>query len=188
MTVTVTNLLAGPSNLYIGVFGAAEPATAIATITTPTPWYDCGGTSGGLKLKVTEDYFELDVDQITAIPESRLQKWSASLMTNLAEITLENMARIENELAAAVVTVSMDKKLNLGLKVPGAPPNYVALLMDGKSPSGKNRRVIIRRALQVGDVEQANAKDGQTLLPAEWRAHYVSASISPICILDDVTP
>lgn len=187
MTVTVTNLLQGPADLYVGLFGAAEPATASAAVTSPTPWRDVGGTNGGLKLEVAKEYMELEVDQIAAIPESRLTKWTAKLTTNLAEVTLENLATLENELAAAVQTVSMDKKLELGGDLVGVPVNYYAYLLDGRAPSGKRRRVIIRRGLQVGAVEMANAKDGQTFLPVEVRAHYVSASIKPLYIVDDLT-
>lgn len=187
MPVTTTNLLQGPANIYVGLFGAVEPATAVAAITTPTPWRDLGGTQGGLKCEISKEYMELEVDQIAAIPESRLMKWTAKLTTNLAEVTLENLATAMNELAASVVTVSMDKKLELGGDLVGVPVNYAAILLDGRAPSGQNRRVIIRRALQVGAVEQANAKDGQTFIPVEFRAHYVSPSIKPIVYIDDIT-
>lgn len=187
MAVTTTNLLQGPCDLYIGAFGAVEPEAAVTAPTTPTPWRDMGGTQGGLKMSVNKEYMELEVDQIAAIPESRLTKWSATLTTNLAEITLENLASAMNELAASVVTVHDDKKLELGGDLVGVPVTYAAILLDGRAPSGKNRRVIIRRALQVGAVEQANAKDGQTFIPVEFRAHYVSPSIKPIVYIDDIT-
>jgi hypothetical protein len=188
MTVTVTNLLSGPADLYIATFGAAEPATAVTAPTTPTPWRDLGATQGGLKQTVSKKYFQLDVDQIVLTPESRIQGIEIKMATNLAEITLENLAASLNELAASVTTVTNEKKFSMGLQAPGVPENYVALLMDGRAPSGKRRRVIMRRCLQIGDVEQANAKDGQTFLPVEFMAHYVSSSIAPVYYVDDVTP
>jgi hypothetical protein len=178
MVVSATNLIQGPATLYVGVFGVAEPAT-IATV-PGAGWTDVGGTQDGVTLAVELEFSELSVDQVVDIPGQRITKRTAKLKTNLAEATLANLAVALNELAASVVSNTFTPSNGLA----AFTPNYAALLVDGIAPGGFRRRVIVRKALQVGNVETSYKKDGQTLFPVDFSSHYVSASIAPFIWTD----
>lgn len=180
MGVTVTNLLQGPATLYHAAFGAPEPATANTAF--GAGWTDLGGTSDGVTSSVELTYTDKSVDQIVDMAGATLTGRNATVSTSLAEATLENWARSQNELAASIV----DGVFTPGNGVPGEP-NYSAVALKGLGPSGKPRLVILRRALQVANVESAHKKDGMQLLPVQWKAYYVSASIVPFVVIDKQT-
>jgi hypothetical protein len=178
MPVTATNLIQGPATLYLGAFGATEPATVS---TAPgVGWTDVGGTQDGVTYAVELEFSELSVDQLVDVPGQRITKRVARVKTNLAETTLANLAIALNELAGTVVTNKFTPTNNL---VPFTP-NYAAVLIDGIAPGGFKRRIIIRKALQVGNVESAYKKDGQNLFPVDFMGHFVSSSIAPFSIED----
>lgn len=178
MGVTVTNLLQGPATLYHAPFGSPEPATANTAFSTA--WTDLGGTSDGAKSTVELEYTKKMVDQIVDAAGATLTSRNAKIGTTLAEATLENWARSLNELTTSSIT---DGKFTPSNGVPGEP-NYSAIALKGLGPSGKPRLVIVRRALQVANVESAHKKDGMQLLPVQWKAYYVSASIAPFVVID----
>lgn len=186
MAVTTTNLIQGPATLYADLFGATEPAdTAVASAPGGT-FTDVGGTNDGVTLKVTQDYAELEVDQIAETPERRLTKVETVISTNLAEGTMVNLARSLNLDPATAVTTGTGFT---AIDVPGGAialtgPQYQAIILDGRAPNGKRRRVIGRKCLNTADVEHAYTKGDQTLIPVEFTAHYVSSSIKSVHIAD----
>lgn len=187
MTVTVTDLLAGPATgLWVAAFGTAEPADL--TTAPATGWRDLGGTTGGVRLVADREFFRLDVDQIIGRVGSVPTQEDFSVATSLAEATLENFAVAVNALDADVVEATGTATLELGGALPGSAPNYRALLVDGRAPNGKKRRIIIRKVLSTASVEAAMEKSGQTVYPVTFSAHYVSASIKPLKIMDEVAP
>ena len=173
MPVSTTNLIQGPATMWVGVFGATEPATIAAA--PATGWTDVGGTQDGVTLAVELEFSELSVDQILDIPAQRVTKRVAKVKTNLAEPTLANLAVALNELAASVVANKFTPSNGLA----AFTPNYAAILVDGIAPGGFKRRVIVRKALQIGNVESSYKKDGQTLFPVEFSSHFVTPSIAP---------
>lgn len=187
MAVTATNLTAGPGTLYTGLFGATEPAsTAIATAPA-VGWTDAGGTQGGVKLTVSQEYFELEVDQVVDVPGRRITKRDMQVVTSLAEPTLDNLKIVLNGgtiTTAPAVSATYDPDDSIS----STQPTYKALLFDGWAPNGKRRRVVVRKVLSIDAVESEYKKDGQTLFPVTFGAHWVSASIKPFQILDDITP
>jgi hypothetical protein len=178
MSVTVTNLIQGPATLYHGLFGATEPADID---TTPaTGWTDLGGTNGGAELTVELTFADLDVDQVVDVPGATLTKRMSKVKTNLAEATLENWARAQNQDVADISTSVLEPTTGLA----AFQPVYSALILDGIAPGGFLRRVILRRTLQIGAPGQAFKKDGQTLIPVEFAGYYVSSSIAPYYVED----
>lgn len=191
MSVTSANLIAGPATLYIGTFGAAEPAdTAVNSTPATSAWTDLGATQDGLTLAVNFDMFELDTDQITWVLERRVSKNDPRVKTNLAEATLENFKYAMNSLGT-IASGTGYKSFVPDITSSATQPTYVALLVDGWAPmvSGvaKRRRVILRKCLQMGNIETAYKKDGQTLFPVEFGVHYVDSSITPLKIIDQTT-
>ncbi|MEV8439184.1 hypothetical protein AB0425_17555 [Actinosynnema sp. NPDC051121] len=184
MGVNATNLLQGPGELYVGAFGAAEPAESTVNSTpAASAWTDMGGTSGGARMTVALTYSELTVDQLVDSPGRRLTKRDVNVATSLAEPTLENL----------------DTALNGGTPASGAgwksweptndssatQPNYFAALLHGWAPGGALRRmVIVRKALNIANAEMAYQKDAQTLIPVDFAGHYVSSSIKSFRVID----
>jgi hypothetical protein len=192
VTVTVTNLIQGPATLYYGASytGAystsAEPADA-AVNTTPasSAWTDMGGTQGGVNLEVNREFAELEVDQLVDVPDRRLTKREMVITTNLAEVTLENLALLAND--SPPVTGSGIKTFEPTFSTSATQPNYRAIILDGYAPQQYRRRVIGRRMLSTASITVAYQKDGQTVYQASWNGHYVSASIAPWKIIDQTS-
>lgn len=176
MPVTSTNLIQGPATLYIGAFGATEPAT-IATAPA-TGWTDLGGTKDGVMLDVNDSYAVLEVDQIIYEVARRRTNRVVQVKTNLAEATLANLAYATNNTAPAAQVLTGDDGLA------AFAPAYGAVLLDGIAPGGFRRRVTLRKTLATDSVELAYKKDGQTLIPVTWSIHWVSTSIAPFKIED----
>jgi hypothetical protein len=188
MGVTVTNLLAGPGTLYTGAFGATEPTdAAINTVPASATWTDMGGTQDGLKVSIKQDYFELEVDQVVDIPGRRLQKREVEVETNLAEVTLENVLLSLN--GGTITASATFKTYDADSALAGSVPTYKAMLFDGWAPglTPFTRRVVVRKVLSVDGFKSEYKKDGQTLLPVKFAAHYVSASTRPFRIIDQLT-
>lgn len=188
MAVTATNLTMGPGTLYRGEFGAAEPTDTEVAAPPGVDWADVGGTFDGVTLSVTQEYTELEVDQIVDVPGRRLTKREFMLETNLAEPTLANLEFVLN---GGEVTDTA-----AGASAPGisaydpsegtsaTQPTYSALIFDGFAPNSFPRRVILRKCLSVESTEFAYKKDEQTVFSAQFAAHYVSGAIKPFRIVD----
>jgi hypothetical protein len=183
MSVTTTNLIQGPATLYVGLFGAAEPAdAAVNAIPAASAWTDMGATDGGVKLTVNQTYSVLNVDQIVDNPERRLTSREVSVQTNLAEPTMANLVIALNGGTAATATgvATYDPVASASAQV----PTYSALILDGVAPGNFRRRVIVRKALNTQNVESDFKKDGQSYWTVTFSSHYVSTSIKPFRIID----
>lgn len=183
--VNTDNLIQGPATLYKGAFGATEPAdtnVAINAVPPVSAWTDLGGTQDGVKFGGDQTYSELEVDQITMRVGSRLTKQDFTIETSLAEATLENLSLTLNGGTSASGTGY--KTFEPNVTSSATQPNYFAVILDGYGPGQFRRRIIGRKMLNVDSVELAYTKDKQTLIPAKFAAHYVSASINPIHIAD----
>ena len=176
MPVTSTNLIQGPAVLYTGLLGATEPATLAAA--PSTGWTDVGGTKDGVELGINDEYAVLDVDQIIYEVARRRTKRVVTVKTQMAEATLKNLA------LAIANTAPVANVLNADDGLEAFAPDYGAILLDGIAPGGFRRRAIVRKTLPTDSVGVAYKKDGQTVVPVTWTAHWVSASIAPFKIED----
>ena len=183
MTVTTTNLIQGPANLWIGAFGAAEPLAsgtpiALAAPASPTPWADAGATDGGIDLSVNVSFGVLKADQVVYEAERRRTGIVVEVKTVLAEATLINLAFALNNTAPSTGYFIPDDGIG------AFNPVYQSVLFDGIAPGGFKRRFIGRKVLQTANMAMAYKKDGQTLIPCTFTLHWVSASIRPYIITD----
>lgn len=183
MAVTTSNLIQGPADVWVGEFGDTEPLDTAVDSAPGGTWVDGGGTNGGVTVNVTAEWAELEVDQIIETAERRRTKIEVVLSTSLAEVTLENLTRALNQDITTIDTGVGFEAIDV---VPDDPftPFYAAVIIDGRAPAGQRRRVIGRKLLNTADVEQAYSKGDQTLLPVELTAHYVSASVKSVHIVD----
>lgn len=191
MPVSASNLLVGPATLWTGAFGATEPAdTAVATALSSPPWTDLGGTDGGVTVTAAREYYRLKVDQVVESPGRRLTELDVAVNTNLAEPTLENWQTALADAAGPITTGGAGATGYAAMDIggpaePGAEPTYLAVIMRGRAPQGRRRLVIIRKALSIEEVESAYQKDDQTYVPVTFGAHWVSASIKSVHVVDE---
>jgi len=178
MGVTSTNLIQGPATLYFAPFGTAEPLTVAAV--PAVDWVDLGGTKDGVEMAIADEYAVLEVDQIIYEIGRTRTKRMLTVKTNLAEATLENLARSINNTAPAANVLEGDDGVAAFI------PSYGAILLDGLAPGGFRRRAIFRKVLQTDAVASSYKKDGQTLIPVTFAGHWVSTSIRPFKIEDAV--
>ena len=176
MGVSSTNLIQGPATLYHGAFGSAEPGT-VATV-PGVAFTDVGGTKDGVSLIVADEYAVLEVDQIIYEVARRRTKRVVQIKTQMAEATLENLARAVNNTAPSASKLVADDGLT------AFAPAYSAVILDGIAPGGFKRRVIVRKVLATDSVEVAYKKTDQSLIPVTFTAHWVSPSIKPFDVED----
>lgn len=187
MPVTATNLIAGPADLYIATFGAAEPDDDAIASAPAAPWVDAGGTQDGVTITINQEFFELEVDQIVDVPGRRLTKRDLQVTTNLAEATLENLRAALN--GGTITTEAGTEAYEPTNDNSATQPTYRAIILDGWAPqttagASARRRIIVRKVLSIDNVESAYKKDEQTLFPVTFAAHYVSSAVRPFRVVD----
>lgn len=190
MATTVANLVQGPATLYIGAFGATEPAdNAVGTAPSSAAWTDLGGTVDGAELTIKQEYKELEVDQVVDIPGRRLVKRDMMVKTKLAEPTFDNLVYALND--GTTATGTGYKNFVPAFTDSATQPTYRALILHGWAAAAgsggqsKRRMVILRRVLSSDDVEMSYMKDKQTLLTVTWSVHYVDGTNAPFKIVDE---
>lgn len=183
MSVDTANLVLGPATVYVGAFGATEPAdTAVATAPAASAWTDVGGTTGGATITIARQYAVLSVDQIVDEVERRLTGRTVTVATTMAEPTLDNFKTVLNGGTSA--TGSGFASYEPDDDTSATQPTYKAVIIDGYAPSGKRRRAIIRKVLSVGDIAAVDSKTDQKVFAVSWAGHYVSSSIKPFKVVD----
>lgn len=185
-------LIMGPASIYIGNYGATEPAdTLIGSVPSSSDWTDLGATLGGVTMTVKQEYERLDLMQIPDRVASRLKKRDLQAHTELAEPTLANFLFLLNEGTVAsgagyqsfTPSATFDK---------ATPPTYRAVIIDGWAPdftlSGrhKRRRIIMRKCLSIEGTVSEYKSDKQTAQSVTWSAHRVDGTIAPFKIIDEV--
>ncbi len=197
MSVTASNLVLGPATLYVAAFGATEPLDSTVTPNGPTngipssPWTDVGGTDGGVTFEVDSTYTDLSVDQIIMNVGSRLTELKMQVTVKLSEVTLANLNTALNNIG---VTSSGSGYSTLDIPVTSAAsqPQYSALIIDGWAPtlstgSPALRRVTVRKVLNQVKASLTYDKKTQLAYDCTFTAYYVSGSINPVHIVDELT-
>lgn len=176
MVVDSRNLIQGPAAIYYGAFGATEPTTLDEA--PGAGWTDLGGTKEGITVNFETEWSPLTVDQVLDEIGATKTGRKVSVVTSLAEATLENLARAINNPAPVA------GKLSLASNIDAFQSDYGAILVDGIAPEGGRRRIIVRKTLSTENVEMAYKKDDQTVIPVSFASYFVSSSISPIEIIE----
>lgn len=186
MAVTPGNFAMGPGSLYIGTFGAAEPAdSAINTTPAASAWTDCGGTLGGITFEFGQEIKKLECDQLTYVPESRVIGNTIIVKTKLAEVTLTNLTNAMNGGTSGSGSGYETYEPDMGDS--SNSPDYKALIFDGFGAGGLRRRVIVRKVINVESVELESSKDGQQAYAVSLEGHYVSSAIAPYKVVQAVS-
>jgi hypothetical protein len=194
MGVSVTNLIQGPARLFWGDFGDAgliEPTDAEVNVEPPEAdgWTDVGGTTEGLNGVIEREFAMLTMDQIIDRGGSRATSRGFTFSTNMAEPTLDNLVlALDGGTLTPGVGPPVTESFEPNSADSSTQPAYKSLIVWGWAPNSKRRMVIVRKVLNIGNVAFAYSKENQTVFAVSWAAHYVSPSIKPWKIIDDVTP
>lgn len=195
ISVTEANLVLGPARLYVAALGSTEPADSTVTPNGPTtppssPWVDVGGTDGGVTFEVDTTYTDLAVDQIIMNVGARLTEMKMSVTAKLSEMTLANLTTALNSITS---TGSGSGYTTADITVTSAAsqPTYAALIIDGWAPRLSTgvaalRRVIVRKVLSQAKVMLAYDKKTQQGYECTFNAYFVSNSINPVHVIDQV--
>jgi hypothetical protein len=197
MAVTASNLVLGPARLYVGAFGAAEPADNSVTpngyLVPPNSavWTDVGGTDGGVTVEIDSTYTGLTVDQIIMEVGARLTELKMSVTAKLSEMTLANMNFALNQVGTIAINTGYTT-FDIPVGSAATQPTYAAILVDGWAPytvagSPALRRVIVRKALTQTKVGLVSDKKTQQSLDCNWSVYYVSSSITPYHQVDETS-
>lgn len=185
MAVTTANLAMGPAVLYIGEHGATEPAdSAVSAAPASADWTDVGGTMGGITLSITQEYKNLEIDQVTMAVGARRTTMGVQVKTKLAEVTALNLKYAINGKDSDITTGSGYSAYTPNTDDSSAEPEYRALIFDALGPNGKRRRIIVRKVLSTDALELEASKDGQQGFAITVTAYYVSATTAPYKVID----
>lgn len=177
MSVTVTNALMGAAQLFTGVVGVTEPASGATAL--GVGWTDAGGTLGGVDVAIDQTMTPKKFDQIGMAVGAQRTAMGVTVVANLAEPTLANLALALNAGALGVAT-----KLDIDPTLTNTDPGYIACCLVGQKPGGGVRRIFVRRTLSTAKTDLAFKVDGQQVIPVTFEAYYVSASIKPATVDD----
>lgn len=185
MAVTTGNLVIGSANIYVAPTGTTEAGlTTVSSLSAPVtaaPWRDLGAIVDGVTITVSQDFTQLAADQIIDTVESRVTGRTVTVQANLGELTLANL---QTALNGGTTSTGTGTSTYNSASATNTAPAYQALIIDGVAPSGKARRIIVRKALSTDNVEFAYKKDEQSVYTVTFTAHYVDANTSMFQITD----
>lgn len=190
MAVTVSELITGPANLWWKPFTDAAVEPEHPSAAPATGWLDMGATDDGVNLTIAQSFEQITVDQIVDYVMSVPNERTFNVETNFAQPTLERFQVLTN---GGTVTTSgtgatASKTFEPVTDIVTNDITYGALLVRGRAPgTGKLRDVLVRRVAVVDDVEFAYRKGDKQMLSVTFTAHYVSPSVAPFAIRDDVS-
>lgn len=179
------NLVMGPGTLYLADYGTSEPADGdVGSPPSSADWYNTGGTVGGITVNFNQSFTNLNMDQVVDIAGRRLTERDVQIQTQLGEATLESLRYALND--GEITTGTGFRKYAPAFTDSATQPSYRALILDGWAPGASQlrRRFIARRVLSTAAVGIPYQKDGQTVIPVTFGAHYVSDSTEPYVVID----
>lgn len=98
MPVVPTNVFSGPADVFVALFGAAEPVNALAA--PGAPWRDVGATAAATVATINQTYFDLVVEQVGMPVGADLTEQAITVSASFAEPTLANLRAALNQVNA----------------------------------------------------------------------------------------
>lgn len=186
-----TQVRIGPGTLYAAPIGTTEP-TAL-TGAWPANWVELGYTDAGSTFSLNPTVSDVDVAEEFWPVATEITAYAASLTFALAQPTAQNLqlalnAGIGSSLLAATHGSTSDG--GTWVEPPDLGAEVTVMLGWDALPKGATSgstygRLIVRRALQVGNVQiQAQKAPNKRLYAAEFRA-LKPASAQPFRFLFD---
>lgn len=183
MAAVAANAIAGPAAVWTAPFGTAEPAdSAISATFAASGWTDVGGTLDGVTITAENEFFELAMDQVVDLVGRVQISRNLQVATQLAEPTLANLTVALN--GGTVAASASYGTFTPATLTAGVAPTYKALALEGLAPGGFRRWLFFRKVLSIESIEIPYKKDGQSVYPVTFGAHYVSNAIAPFKVVD----
>lgn len=171
MAVTISNIIIGAGNLYVGPKGLAH-ASMIADA------YHVGATMDGVEVGFEPDNVDISVDQLKDAAIIFQNGYRVSVRTNVAEATLKVLAVAWGLRGGFGVTTATDITGSTAagstyrLLVPIAPdyPSERGMAVQGSSvTSGKKRTYYGRRAISAEASSHSLRRGEATVFPVSFR-------------------
>lgn len=186
MAVNTSNIIQGPADIYVGAFGATEPAeTLIALQTKPTSptWRDAGATTESVDITFVNSTSEIEVQQAVEIVGRRVTRREVTVETSMAETTLDNLNDLLTGSSYAPVVDGVNKfEPASGLD---SNPVFKAVILDGLGKNYLRRRLILRKVMNTDDVEYAYDKEEVSVFSVSLSTHFVSSSIKSWALYEE---
>ncbi|KKN48912.1 hypothetical protein LCGC14_0648100 [marine sediment metagenome] len=169
------SILVGSGEIFVAPTVEAAPVVNVAPAGN---WVSLGDTDGGVAVNLNQTVDTHRVDDESGPVKKTISEEDLTIVVNLAEMTLENLARVLNNQtvttdAGPPSTREMDLYRGIGGMV------EFSVLFRGGSPYGAfNAQFHIPRAVHEGNIGSAFVKDNKTLIPVEFHA-LVDAAASP---------
>lgn len=125
MGITATNLFASPADVFVGPFGATEPANAL--VVPASPFQDVGATGAESVLNLGQTYVDLVAEQSAMPVGAELSEQMATITTAFAEHTMPNLRRALN--LPNQTGTSEAQTISLG----GATAGTITITFDGQT-------------------------------------------------------
>ena len=165
-------IVAGPAKVYLAPIGEAFPDINEEPAGN---WQDMGDTEGGVSVEIGQDVTELSTDQVIAPIKVIRTGESVTITFALAEATLENLAKVLNDITVTDVAPGSGTAgyRKFELKRGPGPMAQHAMLIRGISPYGDwNLQFAFMRVMMTGNPSWASVKDDKVVFETEWKALY----------------
>lgn len=162
------SILVGSGKVYVADVATAFPAVNAAP---GVGWTDLGEFDGGVTATLEQTTVEHRIDSETGPVKATRSEEGLAISTNLAEATLENLAKVLDDKTVTPAAGPPATK-SMGMYRGGVVREY-ALLFRGNSPyaAGVYAQFQVPRAYVASDsIGMSFVKDGKTLIPVEFRA------------------
>jgi len=122
---------------------------------------DVGFTQGGVSFRKSNEFLDVETDQLAGVARKEITMQRAFVSTTLAEATLANLQKAMAEPSAQLFSGSA---LSFGQGSPTVTEHV--LTVTGKGPDGATRTYTFTRCIAVDEVDHMiGARDAASLIP-----------------------
>jgi len=164
--VSPFEIIAGPATVYVAPVGEAFPAVNAVPAGN---WLSLGDTDGGVTVEPQQAVNMLRTDQAIGPVKAIRTEVDLHVTFNLAELTLETMAKVLNNVT--VTTGGSPSRRILPIGRGTSVVQQLAMLIRGPSPYGDfDCQWEIPRIVQSGAPSMMYGREDKSVLTTEWNA------------------
>lgn len=177
MAVSPFEIIAAPATVYVAPVGETYP---VIDADPAGKWVSLGETEGGVTVAHQHNVVELRTDQRIGIKKIVRSEETLRITFMMAELTLENMAKVLNDQTVTTVApVAADAAANPPVDAAagyrefdlyrGVQVNQLAMLIRGDSPyMDALLQYELPAVSQVGQPQVAFVKNDKSVMSLEW--------------------
>lgn len=173
-----THVRVGPGTLYAAPLGTSEPTAC--TGAWPSGWVKLGYTDAGSTFSVNNTVSDVPVAEEIDPVDSEVTARTSALAFSLAENTAQNLRMALNAgITGSVVSGTSGSTDDGGTWIEGAEPGEELFIMlgwdalpKGAATGASMSRLVVRKALQTGNLQMAMQKaPNKRLIPVTFTAY-----------------